>query len=107
MVSATALASTNTAKLAELEEELSNSMHDAVAGKDDLEIATFSEDETRTLAAVCTRISVLCKTRDMTKWMEDAEDGKQSSAWTILSAILERGALGYEQEEKVVIRFGV
>jgi cohesin complex subunit SA-1/2 len=37
----------------------------------------------------------------MTAWIEENEGGKQSSAWDIISAIVERGRLGYKEEETV------
>jgi cohesin complex subunit SA-1/2 len=103
MLEATTLSTTNTAKFLELEEELANSLRDAVAGREELEVASLTDDETRTLASICARLAVLCKSRDMTTWMEEDEGGKQSSVWNIISALLERATLGYEEEEKVLI----
>jgi hypothetical protein len=37
----------------------------------------------------------------MTAWMDEDEGGKQSSAWVIISALAERGRLGYKEEEMV------
>lgn len=87
--------------MAELEEELSSTLHDAVAGREEIEVATFSEDEVITLGAISSRIAVLFGTRDMTAWMEEDEGGKQSSSWDIVSALSERGRLGYKEEEMV------
>ncbi|KAF8717150.1 hypothetical protein AX14_012211 [Amanita brunnescens Koide BX004] len=100
--SATSLSNTNATKIAELEEELSSTLHDAVAGREEIEVATFSEDEVITLGAICSRIAVLFGTRDMTAWIEEDEGGKQSSAWDIVSALSERGRLGYKEEELMV-----
>jgi cohesin complex subunit SA-1/2 len=72
-----------------------------VADKDEIEIASFSNDEIRSLTALAHRITVLGGRRDMTSWVEENEGGKQSSAWDILSALVERGRLGYKEEEEV------
>ncbi|EJD51835.1 hypothetical protein AURDEDRAFT_82703 [Auricularia subglabra TFB-10046 SS5] len=100
----TSLSNTNSTKILELEDELSSSLRDAVAGRDELEIATFSDDEIHALSAVAMRINILFGFRDMMNWMEEDEGGKQSSAWDILVAIAERGALGYKEEEELVER---
>jgi hypothetical protein len=39
----------------------------------------------------------------MTNWIEENEGGKQSSAWDIISALVERGRLGYKEEEHVCL----
>ena len=101
MINATALSATNAAKIAELEEGIANSLRDAIAGSEELEVASFSEDQTRTLASICMRVALLFKARDLTVWMEEDEGGKQSSMYDILWALLERATLGYEEEEKV------
>lgn len=101
MLNATTLVATNTAKAQELDEALAVALRDSVSGKDSLETSTFSQDESKTLESICSRLSILIKHRDMTLWMEDEDEGKQSSAWDIISSILDRAPLGYEQEEKV------
>ncbi len=53
------------------------------------------------LGATCARLSMLAGVRDMSSWMEEDEGGKQSSAWDIVSALLDRGRLGYKEEEAV------
>ncbi len=103
MLDATSLANTNSTKILELEEELSTSLRDTIRGRDELELASFSEDEILALAAICARLATLMGTRDMTSWMEEDEGGKQSSAWDIISALAERGRLGYKEEEAVCI----
>ena len=85
----------------ELEDELASSLRDAVGGRDELEVATFSDDETLSLGAVCARLCALAGLRDLTVWMDEDEGGKQSSAWDIVSALAERGRLGYKEEQKV------
>jgi cohesin complex subunit SA-1/2 len=50
------------------------------------------------LGALCAWLSELCGTRDMSAWMEEDEGGKQSSAWDIISALVECGRLGYKEE---------
>lgn len=101
MMNATSLSNTNSTKILELEEELSTALRDTIQGRDELEIASFSEDEVISLGAICARLATLAGTRDMTAWMEEDEGGKQSSAWDIVSALAERGRLGYREEETV------
>ena len=98
---ATSLSNTNSTKILELEDKLATCLHDAVAGRDELEIASFTEDEVLLLGATCARLSMLAGVRDMSSWMEEDEGGKQSSAWDIVSALLDRGRLGYKEEETV------
>ena len=100
-MNATSLSNTNSTKILELEEELSTTLRDAIKGRDELELASFSEDEVISLCAICARLATLAGTRDMTAWMEEDEGGKQSSAWDIISALAERGRLGYREEEAV------
>ncbi len=102
---ATSLSNTNNTKILELEDKLAMSLRDAVAGRDELEIASFTEDEVLRLGAICARLSVLAGARDMSVWMEEDEGGKQSGAWDIVSALLDRGRLGYKEEETVRARF--
>ncbi|KAH7915934.1 hypothetical protein BJ138DRAFT_1076400 [Hygrophoropsis aurantiaca] len=99
---ATSLSNTNSTKILELEDELATQLRDAVAGREEIEIASFSEDEVLSLSAICTRVCVLIGSRDMTTWIEDSEGGKQSSAWDIISALVERGRLGYKEEERMM-----
>ena len=101
MMDATSLANTNSTKILELEEELATSLRDTLKGRDELELASFDEDEILALTAICARLATLAGARDITAWMEEDEGGKQSSAWDILSAIAERGRLGYKEEEQV------
>lgn len=98
---ATSLSNTNSTKILELEDELASSLRDAIADRDEIEIASFSEDEVLALTAICTRLAALVGNRDMIAWMEEDEGGKQSSAWDIISALSERGRLGYKEEEMV------
>ncbi|KAI0089427.1 hypothetical protein BDY19DRAFT_1070111 [Irpex rosettiformis] len=102
MMDATSLSNTNSTKILELEELLSTSLRDVIQGRDELEIASFSEDEVLALTSICTRLSTLAGTRDMTSWMEEDEGGKQSSAWDIIMALVERGKLGYKEEESMI-----
>lgn len=103
MMDATSLSNMNSMKILELEEELSTTLRDTIKGRDELDIATFSEDEITALGATCARLATLAGTRDMTSWMEEDEGGKQSSAWDIISALAERGKLGYREEGTVRI----
>ena len=101
MMDTTSLSNTNSTKVLELEDELSNSLRETISGRDELEVASFDEDEVLALSAVCSRIATLAGTRDMISWREEDEGGKQSSAWDIVSALAERGRLGYKEEEAV------
>jgi cohesin complex subunit SA-1/2 len=98
LLAATSLSNQNNGKMLELEDELSSALRDAVAGREEIEVAGFDEDEVIVLGALCARLSELCGTRDMSAWMEEDEGGKQSSAWDIVSALVERGRLGYKEE---------
>ena len=100
---ATSLLNSNSTRILELEDELSTQLRDIIAGRDEIEVASFSEDEVLALGAWCTRLSVLAGTRNMTVWTEEDEGGKQSSAWDIVNALVERGRLGYKDEETVTI----
>jgi len=100
-MSATSLTNTNSTKILELEDELATQLRDAVAGREEIEVASFSEDEVLALGAVCARICALAGSRDICAWIEEDEGGKQSSAWDIISALVERGGLGYKEEERV------
>ena len=100
-MNATSLSNTNSAKILELEDELATSLRDSVAGRDELEIASFEEDEVIALGVVCARLASLAGARDLTSWMEEDEGGKQSSAWDIVNALAERGKLGYKEEDMV------
>lgn len=97
----TSLSNTNSTKILELEDELSSSLRDTIAGREEIEIASFSGDEILSLTAFTGRLKVLIGVRDMTAWIEENEGGKQSSAWDILNALIERGRLGYKEEEAV------
>ncbi|KAG6811622.1 hypothetical protein H0H92_006586 [Tricholoma furcatifolium] len=99
---ATSLSNTNSTKILELEDELSTSLRDTVAGRDEIEVASFSEDEVLSLTALCTRLTVLFGSRNITPWIDEDEGGKQSSAWDILNALIERGRLGYKEEATMI-----
>lgn len=100
-MAATSLSNTNGTKILELDDELASSLRDAVAGREEIEVASFTEDEVLSLGAISARIASLSGTRDMTSWMEEDEGGKQSNAWDIIMALVERGRLGYREEEQV------
>ena len=101
MMDATSLSNTNSTKILELEDEIATSLRDAIAGREELEVASFTEDEVLRLSAICARLAALIGIRDLTSWMEEDEGGKQSSAWDIVIALAERGRLGYKEEETV------
>jgi cohesin complex subunit SA-1/2 len=102
-MAATSLTNTNSTKILELEDELATQLRDAVAGREEIEVASFTEDEVLALGAVCARICALAGSRDVCAWMEEDEGGKQSSAWDIVCALVERGRLGYKEEERVSV----
>jgi cohesin complex subunit SA-1/2 len=100
-MSTTSLSNTNSTKILELEDELSSALHDAVAGRDEIEVASFNEDELLSLTALLSRVYALIGWRNLSGWMDEDEGGKQSSVWSILNALAERGRLGYKEEEAV------
>lgn len=100
-MSVTSLSNTNNAKMLELEEELSTSLRDCIGGREELGIATFTEDESLALGHVCARFAVLAKVRNLVPCLEEDEGGNQSSAYDILTALADRGKLGYREEETV------
>ncbi|TFL03902.1 hypothetical protein BDV98DRAFT_563241 [Pterulicium gracile] len=102
MLAAKSLANMNGIKITELEEQLSTLLRDTIAGRDEVEMTTFSEDEIQALGGLCSRLASLATVRDPTAWMEESEDGKQSSAWDIISALVERGRLGHQEEGLLV-----
>ncbi|KAH7883079.1 hypothetical protein F5I97DRAFT_1979019 [Phlebopus sp. FC_14] len=101
-MSATSLTNTNSTKILELEDGLAIQLRNAVAGREEIEVASFTEDEILGLGAVCARICALAGSRDICAWMEEDEGGKQSGAWDIVSALVERGRLGYKEEERMI-----
>lgn len=101
LMDATSLSNANSTKILELEDELATALRDTVGGRDEIEVATLAEDEVLALGAHCSRIGVLFGVRNLTAWMEEDESGNQSSAWDIVSALVERGRLGYKEEETV------
>jgi hypothetical protein len=101
LMDATSLSNANSTKILELEDELATALRDTVGGRDEIEVATLAEDEVLALGAHCSRIGVLFGVRNLTTWMEEDESGIQSSAWDIISALVERGRLGYKEEETV------
>ncbi|KAG6913945.1 hypothetical protein DXG01_003353 [Tephrocybe rancida] len=95
---ATSLSNTNSTKILELEDELSTSLHDAVAGCDEIEVTTFSEDEVLLLSRLCSHLAVLFGSHNITGWIEEDKGGKQSSAWDVLNTLIEQGRFGYKAE---------
>jgi len=101
MLSVTSLSNTNSTKIVELEEALASQLRDTIAGREEVEIAGFTEDEILALTSISLRARSLASMRNITSWLEEDEDGKQSSAWDIFNAITDRGQLGYREEETV------
>ena len=100
-MSATSLSNTNNEKIRELEEGLSASLREIIDGREELGIATFPEDESLALGHICARFAVLAKVRNLVQCLEEDEGGMQSSAYEILTALADRGKLGYREEETV------
>ena len=98
---ATSLSNSNSTKILKLEDELSTQLRDAIAGRDEIEVTSFSEDEVLALSALCTCLAVLAGTQNKTTWTEDDKGGKQSSTWDFINTLVERGRLRYK-EEKIV-----
>jgi cohesin complex subunit SA-1/2 len=97
----TSLANTNALKILELEDELATSVRQLIAGREELDIVTFTEDEVHSLSAFVLRLHTLYGVRDMTGWMEEDDGGKVTRLVDTLSTLTERGRLGYKEEEMV------
>ena len=100
-MSVTSLSNTNNAKILELEEELSTSLRDITAEREELDTTVFTEDDALVLGHICARFAVLAKVRNLVPCLEEDEGGKQSSAHDIFTALADRGKLGYREEETV------
>ncbi|CAE6429916.1 unnamed protein product [Rhizoctonia solani] len=98
----TSLANTNALKILELEDELATSVRQLLAGREELDIVTFTEDEVHSLSAFVLRLHTLYGVRDMTTWMEEDDGGKVSRLVDVLGALSERGRLGYKEEETMM-----
>ncbi|KAF8752143.1 STAG domain [Rhizoctonia solani] len=98
----TSLANTNALKILELEDELATSVRQLLAGREELDIVTFTEDEVHALSAFVLRLHTLYGVRDMTAWMEEDDTGKVSRLVDVLGALSERGRLGYKEEEMMM-----
>lgn len=98
----TSLANTNALKVLELEDELATSVRELLAGREELDIITFTEDEVHALSAFVLRLHTLYGVRDMTSWMEEDDGGKVTRFVDVLSALTERGKLGYKEEEMMM-----
>ncbi|BEI80426.1 hypothetical protein CcaverHIS002_0109550 [Cutaneotrichosporon cavernicola] len=92
--------STNTSKLAELEEAVFSSLRDAINGEDVFSMQ-LDDDAAILVEAILLRVSLLGRSRDITSAMTD-EEGGQSSGWAIVSEFAKRGGLGFKQEAKLV-----
>lgn len=98
-VAANNLSATNQTKLAELEEKLVSTLRTSAG--DDVESATFEDDECHALTACVARIEKLSKVRNLNATLEDTDGGKVTSALDILDGIANRGRLGYKAEARV------
>ncbi|CAE6384896.1 unnamed protein product, partial [Rhizoctonia solani] len=101
-IQTTSLANTNALKILELEDELGTSVRQLLAGREELDIVTFTEDEVHALSAFVLRLHTLYGVRDMTTWMEEDDGGKVSRLVDVLGALSERGRLGYKEEEMMM-----
>ncbi|GAA5922470.1 hypothetical protein JCM3775_005740 [Rhodotorula graminis] len=99
-LSAKDLSATNQIKLGELEETTIGALR-AAAG-DDVESASFSDDELHTLTACVARVAKLAAVYNISLAMEDTDDGKAASVLDILDGIFNRGRLGYKDETAMV-----
>lgn len=99
LVENSTMESTNTPKLAELEEGIFASLRDAVNGEDVFSMQ-LDEDTTALTEAILLRVSLLARSRDLTSAMMD-EEGGQSSGWAIIAEFAKRGGLGFKHESKV------
>ncbi|BGP05787.1 cohesin complex subunit [Rhodotorula toruloides] len=99
-VAANNLSATNQTKLAELEEKLVSTLRTSAG--DDVESATFEDDECHALTACVARIEKLSKVRNLNATLEDTDGGKVTSALDILDGIANRGRLGYKAEARMV-----
>ncbi|CAK9785825.1 STAG-domain-containing protein [Cutaneotrichosporon oleaginosum] len=100
LVENSTMESTNTPKLAELEEAVFASLRDAVNGEDVFSMQ-LDDDAATQVEAILMRVSLLARSRDVTSAMMD-EEGGQSSGWAIISEFAKRGGLGFKQESKLV-----
>ncbi|GAA5890955.1 hypothetical protein JCM8208_003106 [Rhodotorula glutinis] len=99
-LSAKDLSATNQIKLGELEETTIGALRTAAG--DDVESASFSEDELHTLTACVARLVKLAAVHNISLAMEDTDDGKAASVLDILDGIFNRGRLGYKEETAMV-----
>ncbi|ORY35894.1 hypothetical protein BCR39DRAFT_512886 [Naematelia encephala] len=94
-----AMATANSAKMVELQDNLFASLRDAIGGEE-VSTMTLDEDQLAQLEAVLLRMVLLARSRDLTEVMED--DDQQSSGWDIVCTFAERGEVGYKEEAKMV-----
>ncbi|GAA5843847.1 hypothetical protein JCM9279_000166 [Rhodotorula babjevae] len=94
------LSATNQTKLGELEETTIGALRTAAG--DDVESASFSEDELHTLTSCVARLAKLSAVYNISLAMEDTDDGKAASVLDILDGIFNRGRLGYKEETAMV-----
>jgi cohesin complex subunit SA-1/2 len=99
LVDNSTMESTNTPKLAELEEAVFASLRDSVNGEDVFSMQ-LDDDAAVEVEAVLMRVSLLGRSRDISWAMLD-EEGGQSSGWAIISEFAKRGGLGFKHESKV------
>lgn len=99
LVDNSAMESTNSQKLAELEEAIFASLREAVGGEEVFGMQ-LDDDTAALIEAILLRVCLLGLSRDITSAMMD-EEGGQSSGWAIISEFAKRGGLGFKQESKV------
>lgn len=91
LVEGASLSKANSTKIPELADELSNSLRDSVAGRDEGEVASFRGSELLSHIWLPHLVS-------RTRWSEDYGGGKQDNAHDIVSALSERDRPEYEEE---------
>ncbi|GAA6000843.1 cohesin subunit IRR1 [Rhodotorula paludigena] len=99
-LAAQTLSATNTAKLGELEESLVATLRETAG--EDVEGASYGEDELHALTACVARLEKLARVRNISACLEDTDGGKAKTALDILEEIVNRGRLGYKEEAAMV-----
>lgn len=99
LVATNNLSSTNQSKIADLERDLVTALR-AAAGED-VENASFEEDELAALTASVARVEHLFRVKNLNDALEDNDGGTSTSVIDIIDSIVNRGRRGYKEEEPV------
>lgn len=103
LAAADSLAATNKEKKAQLEQAVLAPLRQ-IASEVELHNAVLDEDTIAKLEATLTRLIMIAKNWDVTAVMDEKDDGNASSAIDIVTEILDRGSMGFSEEEKMVSR---